>query len=697
MGKLRRNKASGHRANPMAIKVVKPPTDPELIALRDRKILPVIADLRSADPKARGAAASAVANIVQDDKCRKLLLREQIVPIVLTETLTDTSLDSRAAGWEILRVIASEEESDFCVHLFRLDVLTAVEHAVQNVAQTISDSGFSKATKAQHQVIWHTTTALLSLVGALAAARDEIIDAIVSNTQIIPFLCFVVTQSPTPPEVMNEAMGCLLTLSEDNLKASQAILADQSNCFRTLTKYKELGDSRAVYASGVLHNIFSALEWHDGSPGQDGATDANVIPSLARTLEKVRQDPKTYQVGGIEIEAATLALEILASIATDLQSSVTKGNKRTEEYNGNGNGANAAAPNDDDEDEEMQQDEDEDDEGMDAEDGAEPSNAAEGGDDDDDGSSMGEDEILADMDLVAGADSDSESNDAAATTGTEDLPTLREFIQKAIPQLIRLANFAPASEEAIAIQSEALSALNNIAWTMSCFDYSEPGNAGVLRAWSPTAHRLWTKVVAPVLTSDTADVSLAALVTSIAWAVSRTLQGSTPLVGNEQQKFISLYKASRNLTPEQQQQAKPREGDAAAAAETDPFQSLGVKCIGVLGQLAQDPAPTELNREVGVFLLTVLDSLPDTPAADTVEALNELMDMYGDESLPCDKAVFWKDNFLQHLEKIVPKVKAMAKMVDKRGPTSELRARADEAVVNLGRFITYKKKHPPRP
>lgn len=134
MGKARRNKANnGSRADPMAVKAVKPPTDPELIALREKSILPVIKDLRSSDPKARSAAAGAVANIVQDEKCRKLLLREQIVHIVLTETLTDASLDSRAAGWEILRVLASEEESDFCVHLFRLDILTAAEHAAKNV------------------------------------------------------------------------------------------------------------------------------------------------------------------------------------------------------------------------------------------------------------------------------------------------------------------------------------------------------------------------------------------------------------------------------------------------------------------------------------------------------------------------------------------------------------------------------------
>jgi len=133
MGKSGRNRARGPRADPIA-KPVKPPADPELAALRESQILPILKDLQSPEAKSRTAAASAIANIVTDTRCRKLLLREQIVHIVLTETLTDASIDSRAAGWEILRVLSQEEEADFCVHLYRLDILTAIEHAAKAVS-----------------------------------------------------------------------------------------------------------------------------------------------------------------------------------------------------------------------------------------------------------------------------------------------------------------------------------------------------------------------------------------------------------------------------------------------------------------------------------------------------------------------------------------------------------------------------------
>ncbi|KAJ4389952.1 hypothetical protein N0V93_007425 [Gnomoniopsis smithogilvyi] len=677
MGKSRQKKANANRADPMAIKAVKAPTDPELIQLREQHVLPIIKDLRSSDLKARGAAASAIANIVQQEKCRKLLLREQIVPIVLTETLTDSSLDSRAAGWEILRVIATEEDKDFCVHLFRLEILTAIEHAVKTVVRTVQDASFPKSPRPQQQLIWNIATAVISLLSGLAAARDEIMEAIVANTQIVPFICFLVTFKSTPYDVLIENLSCLMTLSEDSLKASQLILGDSSNCFRHLTKLSTLDGPTGVHACGVLHTIYSALGWHDGSPGLDGATDAKIIPSLAAFLRKSRQDQKTYVVAGADTVAVTLALEILASIATDLQDSMTKGKQIQEKWNGIDDAAAEANDAIEDEDMEIANDEEEEE----AVGGIEAEGVEE--EDEDMEMEMDDDAIDADMDLVTGLDDDAEDD-----TALEEVPTLRAFLQLAIPQLLRLGNYAPHTPEAISIQAEAISALNNIAWTLSCFDYSEPGTASILRAWTPIATRIWTKIIAPTLVLDTADVNLASLITSMAWAVSRTLQGSTPVISEEPTKFMSLYAASKGLSPEVAE-------EAAKGADLDPFQGLGVKCIGVLGQLAQDPCPIKTNRQVGVFLITVLNALPDSRPADVVEALNQLMEIYSDESLPCDREVFWKDDFLKHLEEVHPKVKTMVKSIDKRGATSELRVRADQALMNLGRFIQYKKKNAP--
>lgn len=133
MGKARRRDRVKGRANPIG-KTVKPPSDPELAAIRENKILPIITDLTSPESKKRSSAAIAIANIIEDTKCRKLLLREQIIRILLEQTITDSALESKSAGWGILRNLAIEEEADFCIYLYRQDILTAIQGTAQNVS-----------------------------------------------------------------------------------------------------------------------------------------------------------------------------------------------------------------------------------------------------------------------------------------------------------------------------------------------------------------------------------------------------------------------------------------------------------------------------------------------------------------------------------------------------------------------------------
>ncbi|RYP57960.1 hypothetical protein DL769_009182 [Monosporascus sp. CRB-8-3] len=683
MGKSRRNRGSGQkqRSDPMSgkrDKPVKPPTDPELAALREKSVLPVLRDLQSAEPKRRTAAAAAVANVVaRDARCRKLLLRERVVGVLLGETLTDSSLEGRAAGWQILRTLTAEEEPDFCVHLYRVDVVTAVQHAAKKITEALTSSStpFGKISKAEQNFVWSIAEALTAIITGLAEASDEAFDAIVRNADITSFLLTLLSVDFTTASVLENALLCMLTLSEDNRQFVEAILADEATkSYEKLLSFREGGDYKTVLTCGILHNIFAVMEWHDQNPGKDGTSDAVLVPTLSQSLEQAQSNGNMANGHGSSSPAdiLQLALQILASIGTTVQESLEKGNKE-EEWGGIGDkddamDADVDASSDDDE---------------------EQLSEKNGPADDDD--EMDENEMEADMEMVTAAD---DYPDEAS--GIDDLPTLRELLHRAIPQVLKIIARTTTGggddEASVSIRAHAFAALNNVSWTVSCIDFGEGQNAAILRAWSPIARTIWRGAVAPVLASDTSDVGLATVVTSLAWAVARTLHYTTGdhalflSEGGEHKKFMSLYHASKNLRAEAEQQE-----------QEDPFQSLGVKCIGVLGQLALDPrAPVELNREIGVFLLTqVLAGLPaDTPAADAVEALNQLFDIYGDESKACDREVFWRDNFLGHFEEVLPKVRAAVKTVDKR-KSAELRQRADETLTNLMRFIQYKQKHRP--
>ncbi|KAK0390956.1 hypothetical protein NLU13_0459 [Sarocladium strictum] len=676
MAKSRRNRAA-RRKDPIA-KTVKPPSDPELAALRTSKVLPVLADLQSADPKSRSAAAAAVSNIIGDERCRKLLLREQIVHTVLTQTITDAALESRAAGWGILQVLAQEEEADFCVHLYRQDILTAIEFAGKTVTEKLqaSDAQSAKVNAAEKDVVLGIASSLVSLLTALAESQDEILEAISHNSAIVSMVFYLITRGAasddkSPGLLLAESLNCLMILVEDNAQLSKSVT--KSDCFKKLLSLKDQVDAPAVLACGVLHNMSVALA--DSDRDTSAFEDAVLIPCLADTLTRAQENrPEVEGAGTFEdpIVCQQQAVEILASIGTTLTAAgAGQEEKPASRKSKKANGKAKVEP-DADEDEEMEVDDADDD----------PTSDAEGDDDEEEDDEMDDDAMAADMDMVTGADDPDDDISAL-----DDLPTLKSLISNgALEQLIRVTTLAPSDTPSLHLQSLALSALGNIAWSISLIDFSDPHNQPIQAAWAPVASAIWERVISPILASDTADLALATHVTSLAWAVARTLHGAdAPLKPGEHRRFITLYQATKGSTS-----TDPENPEELA----DPFQALGVKCIGVLGQLALHPAPSDLNREIGTFLVTAVASLPDTPAADAVEALNQLFDIYGDEEYPYDKEVFWQNGFLKHLEDAVPKAKAMLKTVDKRAQP-ELRARADEAVLNLSRFLAYKRKHQP--
>ena len=418
-----------------------------------------------------------------------------------------------------------------------------------------------------------------------------------------------------------------------------------------LMQLRELAGPRAVPACAIMHNIFTCLEWSDHNTPMKGASDTILIPTLVQCMSQV-QGEDNFSNGSSHLnpdQILQLALEITASIATSLQEALEHGAKYETEFEGF---------DDKEEKEDETMADDVNDDTSDAED--EPNEE----DEEEDEMTMAE--IGDDMNRVIGDGSDDEDD-------SEDVqPTLDALIRVAAPFILKISQ--TGSE---AVQSGAISTLNNIAWTVSNIDFSA-ASGRLKKTWTPLAQQIWSEVVTPVLASNTADFELASSITSLAWAVARSVQGQVKLTGDEHRKFMALYQASKDLPV-------PSDTD-----EADPFQGLGVKCVGVLGRLALDPAPLPLNREIGVFLLTVLAGLPENPVADAVEAVNEIFDIYADKSYACDE-VFRNDGFYKHLEELKAKVGKAAKGVDKRKET-ELRSRADEARLNLDRFLAYKRR-----
>jgi hypothetical protein len=289
---------------------------------------------------------------------------------------------------------------------------------------------------------------------------------------------------------------------------------------------------------------------------------------------------------------------------------------------------------------------------------------------------MDEDEMDADMAMVT-ADAMEISEAPTEDSG------LHLLVRTAAPVILKLAT--QNNEHA----RHAIMALSNIAWMVSMVDFSEDYPENTYELWEPMAQHIWDEIISSFLTNGTADLVDATIITGLAWAVSLSVGGKIKIKPGEHRALMALYKESRPLTEQELRAAN------FVLDLDDAFGGLAVRCIGVLGTLARSPAPMELNRDIGVFLLTVLSGPSDTPPAEIVEALNQLFDIYADRSYAFDEPIFWGNNFLQRLGEIQYKVKRMAKDIDKRH-FPELRVRADEAVLNLDRFMAYKRKEKKR-
>ncbi|KAE9371158.1 hypothetical protein N431DRAFT_409595 [Stipitochalara longipes BDJ] len=660
MGKSKSKNRSKYRSNPTA-RAVKPPSDPELAALRQQRILPVIKDLQSAEVKTRSAAARAITNLIESNNTRKLLLREQIVKILLEQTLTDSNLETRVDGWGILRNLVLAEDTDFCVHLFRRDILTAIESAGKSIIETLKskDIPFSKLSRSQQELVWTLTSSLITLISCLAEAQDEINQDISRRFTISQFLISLIADE-SPYYIVVEVLNCMGVLLEDNEELARQVVDDEEGFLNYLTLLKEYTDIKGVTSCQVLHNLCASLKWYDHNTPSKVASIASLLPTLAKAMDQTKQQTTSAENGDSKYsspdQVVQLALEVTASIATGLHEALEHarkpGNVKNEkEFTGFDD---SEIVNDDAEPEEADEDE------GDAMDVEEPGN---------ENGEMDEDEMLADMEGVTadGPDDDQDASDSA---------TLNLLIQKSTPSVINVVR--QNNDHKI----HALSALNNITWAISVIDFTDEHLHGTYELWAKLGQQIWNEIVSPFLASDAADLELASLITSIAWSVSRCVKGGIKIQSGEQRKFMSLHKESKELLG----------GDKKAAdGDGDDFSTLGVKCIGVLGSLALDPAPIRLNTEIGAFLLDILSKLPNTPAAEAVEALDQIFVIYADRAYSFDEPVFWAYNFPKRLEEIQPKLKQTAKGIDKRH-YPELRERVDEILLNLHRFLAYKRK-----
>ncbi|KAK0538165.1 hypothetical protein OC835_001522 [Tilletia horrida] len=225
---------------------------------------------------------------------------------------------------------------------------------------------------------------------------------------------------------------------------------------------------------------------------------------------------------------------------------------------------------------------------------------------------------------------------------------------------------------------------------------------------------------------------------SVLWAIARSFE---PVLGLPRPARPTLFLPPNGAAHEDAFRTEPTTTVIPAlqaaylSAHSD---AMRVRCLGTLGCVGRlrrgvedGPAQKEellaRNRAVGETLVAVLEALPaegatpnststpsgkkaksastskSTAASSTtgeanlpettpecmVAALNALIDLYADERAEWDVPVFRQSDFLQRLRKLVSRVRAGTRAIDKRTDPS-LRARADETAQNYRAFVEFR-------
>lgn len=227
-------------------------------------------------------------------------------------------------------------------------------------------------------------------------------------------------------------------------------------------------------------------------------------------------------------------------------------------------------------------------------------------------------------------------------------PVFAFLLKEALPAITTLIPYTQ-------FQSRAMAAINNISWSMS-------SKAQESQTWKSHAEELWTNILPLVKSSSELEVKVSGM--GILWAVSSTFDGKVPI---EEADLMVLV-------------------DKAEADE-----DYLVNLVGLLAQLA---LASNFVQKITEFFISIIMSVntksPKYSQKVVIETLYGLFKVFGDGSYPYDEEIYVKGGLNLVLAQHVAPIRKYFKKID-RVKDGFLRSRADEALLNLVRFLDYKK------
>lgn len=636
MGKLKKGRKNQRaRHNPLKGKKIEDKQTIKDESTRQSKIIPLINKLKSTVPNEKSMAIGAITVLAEDERMRRLFMKEKLIVTVMEYCLNDSNDELVAEAYGLLRNLGIEEGYDVTKFYWRSNIWTSIEAALSKIETSFKFLGErdpedkkTKQDKSKLHLLYDFTDNILSLLVVIASGSEDLFESVFAK--IDPVLTLVVNlinwNTPTlkvSSKLFNSLLDFLYEFSSESQEFIIKLFDEHHFDLDTFTQAPVFTDSdnklAKVYIEGLKFNYYEGLNKVD---------DKNLISNAIIT--SLFQNITT-----IDLE------QIKSQLIVDNASQPIKKDEPTGE---------------DDKVEDIDQ------------------------------------QISGDTPEMTKAKSEVQAVDVAVDITTSILEFLsvnetnfqepvelsteltNTILNIAFPSLIELIKFDQANNSFLNLTDKILITLNNLCWLFL-------SNKTIPVEWFEKSLDLWN-IAIQLSSKDNLVLQKDCL--NILWAISKTI-GQQVANKVDTQMINHIITKSDELVKNLEQ-------------VEDPTLNLEfvLVSVGFLGSLAPVLGEASVVKLISEFLLSsakffsLKDNHKSHPSAIEVslESLNLIYDIFGD-AYSYDYEVFVQGKYAETLQELEPQIKTLYKQIDKN-KDQELKLRAEEVWTNLGRFIQYK-------
>ncbi|KAI9795529.1 MAG: hypothetical protein M1825_001277 [Sarcosagium campestre] len=609
--------------------------DLEAAEVRIETILPLLEDLVCADAGSRAIAAGAIGDFIDEEICRKILIEENLIQLLLHQTIKDSESAVVTAAWAVLCRLANFEDSRYHLVSHKQDIFKAIDSTLTHV----------RSLDSLPVTPWALTESLLGLLTSLSGAISPGTPDAVPDLISVPDFHLIVLKNPKTPLDVKDAVSInlfALTIRNESLaKRLKSSLPWQA--YLHATKGKK--DCVGITALGILYNIrcISVQE-----------ILLKLTDTLAWIFECHIDDEEDYYGTNGDISstrwrgATQICLELVGTLAissanvpeTDsltFKDPVSNGPQATEDRDSDAVGSTTQ------------------------------------------------------HDVPTVKDEEKPAGKKGAVPDSNDLSIPRILTERTALLIIPFAEALTCPTGTLSsLYVGAILALKNIARCVSATLVSEePSFHDFLDAWTPSAQRIWSQLVHPILTSSSSNKlgdRQAQIITDLALAIAQSLPDRVELDldSSDVEGLMMLYQRQISQIPITA--SLEHEVYAEGVQESHPSVVLALNCIAVLGSLAKRMESSKVNigTTVSRFLVdeVLAGPLREIPIECRLEALDQLLVISADDNSALHD-VLREKGILEVLEGIVPdRIRSAAGSVT----DSALQARVIHCLSNLERL-----------